>query len=155
MNTLKFLVCLGVAALALVGGSNVAAQSTSTIELVSGGTNRLTATATNSALYLACSEFDSVTLQLTANGHSGTASNIQAYVYRSIDSSSYEGTNWATAQLQLSGTTTNTSVTKIDTGGAASLKIVLANTNGVVITNLSAKARFKAPKQRSIPASNS
>ena len=137
-------------ALLVAGVSESQAQDAKPYSLLSGGTNRLLATATNSAIYLAVSEFNEMGLQASANGHSGTASNVQFHVYRSIDSTTYEGDIYSTLQLRLSGTATNACLTNLTLYGVASIKIVPANTNGVVITNLVLKARFKAPKMNDI-----
>ena len=122
------------------------AQVFPTVTLIADSTNTVAATTTNPPVLFAVSEFNDFFLTLRARGHSGTPSNVQAYVFRSIDSTDYETSPWKVLQLQLSGTATNSISTNLDVTGVGALKLVLANTNGVVITNLNAKARFKAPK---------
>jgi hypothetical protein len=124
------------------------AQQSGVYTLITDSTNTIAAATTNQPVYFNVSEYPDFMLMIRARGHSGTASNIQAYLYRSLDTTDYESEPWKILQLQLSGTATNLINTNLDVGGVAALKMVLANTNAVVITNLNAKARYKATKIR-------
>jgi hypothetical protein len=124
------------------------AQQPGVYTLIPDFTNTVAAATTNAPVFFNVSEFSEVSLMLRARGHSGTASNLQCYIYRSLDTTLYENSPWKVLQLQFSGTDTNLINTNLDVGGAAALKMVLANTNAVVITNLNARASYKATKTR-------
>jgi hypothetical protein len=115
--------------------------------LLNGGTNKVTGLATNQAIYLNTSEYTRVTLQGSCSAPAGT-SNMYFFVFRSINSSDYESTLYQTFVLP-SASTTNTAILDFDVGGASSLKILPANTNGAsFVSNLVLTARFKATKTR-------
>ncbi len=135
-----------ISALLLLLGVPVKAQQSGTYTLIPDSTNTIAAATTNQPIYFNVSEYNDFMLMIRARGHSGTASNVQAYLYRSLTTDLYETAPWKVLQLQLSGTATNLIKTNLDVGGVAALKLVLANTNAVVITNVNAKAGFKASK---------
>ena len=130
-------------AIGIATATPAVAQRVGVHPLLNGGTNSISAGTTNSALFQNVVEHNAVTLQATAKGHSGTASNLQFYVFRSSDGENFETDPFTVLQLRLSGTTVQSALTNIDTTGVSSLKILPANTNAVVVTNLTLKARIK------------
>ena len=137
-------IVVGIAVTSFV--SPAQAQAARDFTLLSGGTNNLAALATNAAVIQNVSEWNALSLQVTAKGQSGNASNAQFYVYRSIDAENYETDPTTVLQLRLNGTTTQSALTNVDSTGAASIKIVPANTNAVAVSNIVLKVRFKISK---------
>ena len=143
---------LGIGMALLVAGMTQAkAQEANRVyTLLAGNTNTIAAAATNTSttLTLACGEFDQVGLQASAKGHSGTPSNVVFYLFRSLNSTTYETQPSFAFVLQLNGTSTNTAVTNWSIPAGASFLVgQAANTNAGIITNVQLIARFKAPKQ--------
>lgn len=147
-STLRKFVSAVALASAIVAPTLVApqavAQNPTSYPLINGGTNKVTALASNAPIYLNVSEFSEITLQASVTG-TGT-SNLLFRIYRSVDSTDYE-TNPFADFIAPSSSTTNTAVTNITLGATGVIKIVPANTNsGGFLTNVVLKARFKASK---------
>ena len=126
---------------------NVGAQDPKVYTLISGGTNAVPANSTNAAVVHRVDEYGDASLQASVAAPSGT-SNLLFYVFRSVDTETYESSPFTTL-IAPSSSTTNVAFTNFNVGAAASIKIVPANTNaGNYTTNVTLKIRFKASKRK-------
>lgn len=143
----KASILIGVLFLALAFGVPALAQDSKAYTLLNGGTNKVTFLATNATLYLACDEYNSLGLQASGASIAGSTSNVVFWIYRTVNSDVQETSPFSALVLPLNGTLTNTVIIDLNVKGAASIRIVPANTNTAgFATNLSLVARFKSPK---------
>jgi hypothetical protein len=115
-----------------------------------GGTNRISALATNSPTdTFACSDFDQVGIQVSAVASNTMTGNITFRFKETLNSSTYETTAKHVVLLTLTSTNTATTVTNLPVASAAGLQLSsIESTNGSTVTNIAVGFRFKQPKRK-------
>ena len=119
-----------------------------TIDNLTGGTNNVAVSSTNTYAAFDVSEVDYFGMQLSFKGTAAGTSTVQLLGYQSINSTDYETTPSFNKLVTLNGTTLVTTNFDVFVPGSASFKLVIGNTNASVgVTNIAGANRQKAPRR--------
>jgi hypothetical protein len=115
-----------------------------TIDSLTGGTNNVAVSATNTYAAFDVSGIDAFGFKLSFKGNGAGTSTVQILGYQGIDSDEYETTPSLSRLVTLNGTTLVCTNIDVSVPGGGSYKLVIGNTNGsVAITNITGKVRLK------------